>query len=130
MSGSRMAFFHRLLVSWGFISFSSSCITRSRRFSNRNGRKRSDARNTNINLFHRVLSCYTRAFDQRSRPKYSGKQLKHSTSIRYKVFFNFWKIFQWKNCSFFSHRGSLSLYFIFIQCLYIYSVIVSQLFLC
>lgn len=27
-----MAFFHRLLVSWGFISFSSSCITRSHRF--------------------------------------------------------------------------------------------------
>lgn len=32
---TRMAFFHRLIVSWDFISFSSSCITCSRGFSAR-----------------------------------------------------------------------------------------------
>lgn len=97
MSDSRMAFFHRLLVSWGFISFSSSCITRSHRFSSRNGRREgrkrkgkrwNTKRNRLVSLFHRVLSYYTSAFDQRSRGKYSGKQLKHS--IHYKVFSNFW----------------------------------------
>lgn len=110
MSDSRMAFFHRLLVSWGFISFSSSCITRSHRFSSRNGRREgrkrkrkrwNTKRNRLVSLFHRVLSYYTSAFDQRSRGKYSGKQLKHS--IHYKVFSNFWIYSNGEIVFFFSH---------------------------
>lgn len=114
MSDSRMAFFHRLLVSWGFISFSSSCITRSHRFSSRNGRRegihaRARKRkrwNTNRNrdsLFHRVLSYYTRAFDQRSRRKYSGKQLKHVARASIIKYFPIFGYIPMGNCFFFSH---------------------------
>ena len=74
-------------------------------------------RNRLVSLFHRVLSYYTSAFDQRSRGKYSGKQLKHSTSIHYKVFSNFWIYSNGEIVFFFSHLwiSFRAFFFIFTQ---------------
>ena len=139
MSASRMAFFHRLLVSWGFISFSSSafpsaaaegkkeessrgknCVRKREREREREREKGGENRKS-VKRKKRsptvVVFLFSTAFYRIIRVRSINDRIKPSSTVKAyastscKAFSNFWKWIRSMNSTFFSF---IFLFFFFV----------------